>query len=395
MKRLNKLYYMLKCQLMILLIGGKIDKKQWIFSSTDNSFFNYNSKYLFLYVKKYMPDIHPYYVINNDELRRQLSEMYGKEYFIETKSLKGIRLVLKSGVWFTSAGLPVYGLGVGKKHSIINLWHGVPLKKIALMENQLGLSRYYFRWIFSNNYKYILTTSDELKGLMADSFGVCEDKIKVWGQPRNDYLFHEIDRTVCLKEIYGSLPEYEKLVLYAPTFREYGTTEIFPFSDFDLQELDEYLEKNKILIFLRMHISEENVNVLLSKRILCMNADVVDDVTEILNIFDMLITDYSSIYIDYLLLNRPIIFLPYDKEEYLQKRGLNFNYDEVTPGAKPESQKEFLSVFNWNHDNYAESRNKVNNLFNQIHEPCSEDICRSVCMLEEIHNEKGNNVRNI
>ena len=49
---------------------------------------------------------------------------------------------------------------------------------------------------------------------------------------------------------------------------------------------------------------------------------------DIADIFDILITDYSSIYIDYLLLDRPLIFLPYDKEQYLKGRGMNFEYDK-------------------------------------------------------------------
>ena len=63
--------------------------------------------------------------------------------------------------------------------------------------------------------------------------------------------------------------------------------------------------------------------------------------TGVLGIFDLLVTDYSSIYIDYLLTEKPIVFLPYDKEQYLEGRGMNFGYDEVTPGPKPETMRSF------------------------------------------------------
>ena len=97
--------------------------------------------------------------------------------------------------------------------------------------------------------------------------------------------------------------------------------------------------------------------------------------------FDLLITDYSSIYIDYLLLERPILFLPYDREAYLKTRGFNFDYDEVTPGPKPKSYAEFLNSIEgllYNEMNYVENRKKIERKFNKIQEPCSEYICRMV-----------------
>lgn len=113
------------------------DMYTWIFSSVDNCYYNYNSRYLFEYVKEHLPQITPIFVINEEGLRRELSKKYGEQYFIETESKEGIRRVLEAGVWFTSAGLPVYGPRLGRNRLIINLWHGVPLKKIALMDPNL------------------------------------------------------------------------------------------------------------------------------------------------------------------------------------------------------------------------------------------------------------------
>lgn len=121
----------------------------WIFSSVDNKKFNYNSKYLFEYVRDNLSSVHPKYVINDERERKLLAAQYGEEYFIESETVEGIKTVLSGGVWFTSAGLPLYGPGLKKNRRIINLWHGVPLKKIALMENQSSaLQKLYFKWIF-------------------------------------------------------------------------------------------------------------------------------------------------------------------------------------------------------------------------------------------------------
>ena len=356
------------------------DSHIWLFSSTDNSHYNYNSRYLFEYVKENLPEITPLFVINDPELRNSLSSKYGKQYFIETESIQGIRQALSAGVWFTSAGLPAYGTGLHKKRLIINLWHGVPLKKIALLDPNLKkAARIYFKKIFSENYTCILTTSHELIPLMARSFAVSEDKIKVWGQPRNDGLFQRNDCREILGQLFPDLPEYTKTVLYAPTFRDYGQVQLFPFKDFDQKQLEAFLEEKNMLLFIRTHVAEQgSAAPYLGKRIRFLGNEQAEDVTGILNIFDCLITDYSSIYIDYLLTDKPMIFLPYDRQQYLDGRGMNFDYDDVTPGPKPETFNDFLDALSPKEDFWKSERTRVNRLFNEIQHPCAADICNKV-----------------
>lgn len=356
------------------------DSHIWLFSSTDNSHYNYNSRYLFEYVKENLPEITPLFVINDPELRNSLSSKYGKQYFIETESIQGIRQALSAGVWFTSAGLPAYGTGLHKKRLIINLWHGVPLKKIALLDPNLKkAARIYFKKIFSENYTCILTTSHELIPLMARSFAVSEDKIKVWGQPRNDGLFQKNDCREILGQLFPDLPEYTKTVLYAPTFRDYGQVQLFPFKDFDQKQLEAFLDEKNMLLFIRTHVAEQgSAAPYLGKRIRFLGNEQAEDVTGILNIFDCLITDYSSIYIDYLLTDKPMIFLPYDRQQYLDGRGMNFDYDDVTPGPKPETFNDFLDALSPKEDFWKSERRRVNRLFNEIQHPCAADICNKV-----------------
>ncbi len=356
------------------------DSHIWLFSSTDNSHYNYNSRYLFEYVKENLPEITPLFVINDPELRNSLSSKYGKQYFIETESIQGIRQALSAGVWFTSAGLPAYGTGLHKKRLIINLWHGVPLKKIALLDPNLKkAARIYFKKIFSENYTCILTTSHELIPLMARSFAVSEDKIKVWGQPRNDGLFQKNDCREILGQLFPDLPEYTKTVLYAPTFRDYGQVQLFPFKDFDQKQLEAFLDEKNMLLFIRTHVAEQgSAAPYLGKRIRFLGNEQAEDVTGILNIFDCLITDYSSIYIDYLLTDKPMIFLPYDRQQYLDGRGMNFDYDDVTPGPKPETFNDFLDALSPKEDFWKSERTRVNRLFNEIQHPCAADICNKI-----------------
>lgn len=382
---MGKIKNLCMTQLVRMKKTKKPDMYTWVFSSVDNCYYNYNSKYLFEYVKEHLPQITPLFVINEENLRRELSEQYGEAYFIDTESKEGIRRVLEAGVWFTSAGLPVYGTGLGKNRLIVNLWHGVPLKKIALMDPNLKkAARIYFKKIFSENYTWILTTSRELVPVMAKSFQVSEDRLRVWGQPRNDCIFDPPDRKQILEGIYSDLPEYKKVVLYAPTFRDYGNTRLFPFEDFDKKVFEDFLEQEKILLLLRLHIKEAAAaDAYVSSRIRRFGSEEAGDVTGMLGMFDLLITDYSSIYIDYLLTDKPLMFLPYDRERYLDGRGMNFDYDEVTPGPKPETMKEFMmeiKEFMNGEDSWKKERDRVNLKFNQVKEPCSSNICKQVLL---------------
>ena len=393
-KELSKYINLLKTLYLKHRANKKLDYNSWIFSSVDNNYFNYNSKYLFEYILEHEKQIKPYFVINDDAERERLNKQYGAEYFIETKTNEGILKVLNAGVWFTSAGLPVYGTNLKKDRLIINLWHGVPLKKIALMENHVSfLSRLYFKYLFSHNYTHVLTTSTKLIEIMKKSFAIEEQIIKVWGQPRNDVIFKKQDRDQYLERILGKLPQYDTVMLYAPTYREESETQLFPFEGFSQHTFEQYLEENKILCLIRTHISERGLNrVQPSSYIRIVNADIVEDATEILNLVDLLITDYSSIYIDYLLTERPVLFLPYDKEAYFQNRGFNFEYDEVTPGPKPDTYDEFCKEITrllTDKQYYLKERKECNDLFNEIKSPCSEHIC--TCVKQSI--EKGRNKR--
>lgn len=102
---MSKIKSLVLAEFLKHLADKKTDPHIWIFSSTDNRHYNYNSRYLFEYVKDNLPEITPRFVINDPNLRAELSAEYGSQYFIETESASGIRYVLNAGVWFTSAGL--------------------------------------------------------------------------------------------------------------------------------------------------------------------------------------------------------------------------------------------------------------------------------------------------
>ena len=382
---MRKLSYLFKCiiiQFMNLFI--KTDKNFWLFSSSFNTQFNYNSRYLFEYMLKNNSNIKCRFVINDRVKRDELTSIYG-DFFIETNSLSGMLEALKAGIWFTSAGLPVYILSSKKNRDVVNLWHGVPLKKIGLLENNFNkLKRTYFRRVFSNNYSIIITTSEKLVDLMARSFGVPAEKIKVLGQPRNDLLTQTINEA-WVKNNIPNIQESNKLLLYAPTYREFKKTKLFPFRDFNIKSLNEFLEEEKIIIFIRLHQSEVDVSLFeelqKSNRIKFINEDIVEDIMGILNLFDLLITDYSSIYIDHLIIEKPQLFIPYDLEEYIEKRGLNFDYNKYTPGPKVREFEDFKGEIKYllnDAEYYKNERISLNNYFNKVRSNSCEKIVKYV-----------------
>lgn len=379
---MEKIFLCLKYSIIQLLsLFVKPNKNYWLFSSSYNNNYNYNSKYLFEYVIKSNTKIKCKFIINDDQKRKKLIEKYGK-HFIETISFRGMIEALRAGVWFTSAGLPIYIPYSKKNRYIVNLWHGVPLKKIGLKENNFSLLRkLYFKLFFSHNYSIITTSSHYMVDTMADSFGVGKEKVKVLGQPRNDLLGKYIDRDCYLNEHFKELPIYKEILLYAPTYREFNKTQLFPFHDFDKKKLDEFLEQEKIIIFIRMHQSEINEEIYDelkgNNRIRFINNDIVEDVMEVLSIFDLLLTDYSSIYIDHLILEKPQLFIPYDLDEYINLRGLNFEYNRHTPGPKVKSFNELtneISKLLSQETYYKDKRDRLNNYFNQVQNNNCENI---------------------
>ncbi|MFR3184798.1 MAG: CDP-glycerol glycerophosphotransferase family protein [Ruminococcus sp.] len=378
---------LMKTMFARLTFRGEPSPECWVFSSVHNRTFNYNSSYLFLYVKEHCPEIHPYYVMNDDKKREELGEKYGKEYFLDGKTMVGIRTILSCKVWFTSTAPPLYGVGFRKKYVILNLWHGIPLKKIGMEQKNLSwFTRKYYKYFFADNYEGVVTTSSHLVHIMSRSFLVEPERIKVWGQPRNDVLFSSNSEGKGLEEVFsGELPPYEKVVLYAPTFRDHEPTQLFPFQDMDRERLCQWLEEKKIFLCIRLHLYDQTGYQWIQEldrtgsRIRFLNEDRTVDIMEALKEFDLLITDYSSIYMDYLLTGKPVLFLPYDQEAYLKERGMNFPYDQVTPGPKPKTFQEFLNSMEdllYNHDGYVRQRESVNNFLNEIQRPCCADICK-------------------
>jgi CDP-glycerol glycerophosphotransferase (TagB/SpsB family) len=148
---------------------------------------------------------------------------------------------------------------------------------------------------------------------------------------------------------------------------------------------NEFLKNNNLLFVLKLHPFEEKY--WLSQDIFKeLNGNIVIlktghltgqliSIYEVLKDFDILITDYSSIYFDFLLLNKPIIFLPLDLEQYTKTRGFSLEpYDFWAPGPKATTIEELIDEIQKciaDPTYYEKERKTINNLINQFQDGCS------------------------
>lgn len=160
------------------------------------------------------------------------------------------------------------------------------------------------------------------------------------GLPRTDCLFDESEiekQTTAIKNKYHI--EGKKILLYSPTWRNYDISEYTTKLYQELESLNNYLASNDWVMIYRPHyisgvLDEEKLQQY--SNILVITSAMEPDVQAFLMAADALMTDYSSIYLDYLILNRPILFFGFDHSYYADFRGLEIDYsNEIeTPGIK-------------------------------------------------------------
>jgi len=160
------------------------------------------------------------------------------------------------------------------------------------------------------------------------------------GLPRNDMLFDEEYISACRNKFdlkYNT--KGKKILLFCPTWRGYEIDKEFPITEVDWIKFDKFMGKNNWKMIYRPHYLERLLDDKIfanMKNIITIDFNEEMSTQSVLAVTDMVLTDYSSIYVDYLVLNRPICFLPYDAAQYDKERGLaiDFNKDIDTPGPK-------------------------------------------------------------
>lgn len=332
------------------------DKNLIVFSGQDGQKFSDNSKYLFQkFVEHYSDEFQVVWITCNRSLVTTINLNQSRNCrAIYQYSLTGILTLLRAKVVFyvTRGGGDIPLVTFSRRTVTIQLWHGIPIKRIGSAQkggDNWRVSLAIFLKASENTYWICSSAID--RNATALCVGLPIDRVIITGYPRNDYLIEQ--KRSPTSELLIHFPFLQKkIILYAPTWREKNKVQFFPFDDFSFEEVNEFLEANDAYLLLRGHwvddIYARNRRIeyksLTGNRVVTVTHDMLEDVQELLPYVDILISDYSGIWVDFLLLDRPLIFVPYDLEDYENERGLLYNYYKITPGPKISTNKDFIEA---------------------------------------------------
>ena len=263
----------------------------------------------------------------------------------------------------------------------VNVWHGVGLKR-SWYRNRMSFAG---KWMAAPasparslcllwdrtdlaRENYFIGTSETVDAYYPATYHVPADHVLMLGQARNDVFYRTSPEEAWLPECLRR----GKVVAYLPTHRDYGEKRGNRESvgaDIDYAGLSELLGRYGYTLVVKQHSFNAHAQAAGGGFPNIVDLSRLDhelDTQLILKHTDILITDYSSVYTDFLLLDRPMIFYCYDLEQYLQKWELNFDYDAVTPGPKAfdcRQLTEELEKLLQGRDGYEAERRRVKRIF--------------------------------
>lgn len=264
-------------------------------------------------------------------------------------------------------------------------WHGIPLKKMALMSNNTSYKsdcRNIKSWQKAD---YISSSSSLYETLMTSCISVKASKYVRTGFPRIDALYNpEVTKADVLKQYFNVTDVTAKIGVYMPTFRyeleddsimdKISRGNFFAFDYFDLSKLEQVLQKKNKYLIVKLHPYEmkkidekcknyDHIYFLKDIDLFKFNYDMYD----LLGNTDFLITDFSSVYFDYLHLDKPIYFVTNFLKEYEKTRGLLMGpYADIVPGAKINTFVELLDILENDTDTFAAARHQWLNMTYEI-----------------------------
>ena len=288
-------------------------------------------------------------------------------------SRRSIRIFLRAKTILMTNSLGDMGnLRPSRRKNVIHLWHGQGPKADGyaskkFTKEMLADSEHW------HGYTTAFLTCSRLDSYMrAFAHSLHATQILPLGYPRCDYLFEKDKWERMVPRLYEDLPDYKHVVLYATTWRTYGPVKFFPFSEYTPENLEEWCKENQILLLVRSHEGDAG-KATESLHVRNLTFELQPEVAEILPEVDLLVNDYSSIQSDFMLLDRPMVFVPYDMEEFLKRQNFCYpDYDFWCPGEKVYSFTEFKNAIEkalGGDDQHAEQRRLVNSQINEYQTP--------------------------
>ncbi|HGN2347177.1 TPA: CDP-glycerol glycerophosphotransferase family protein [Proteus mirabilis] len=331
-----------------------------------------NSRYLFEYaINNYCTKNYQFKWLYLDDCNLPTDKTY-RDNCISLKSTLGLYYFFSAKIAFVSYNSTDFGwLATGPKTKLIQLWHGIPLKNIFLSQKKISYLQKLLEIYEIKKYDHFIVSSSVEKNLIASMSKSYLKNIDILGYPRNDIL----------KLQNRNKKSNIRKILFAPTFRENGNI----FSMIPIDEWKLFFNRIRTLnikLYIRAHKRDFlNKKLLIEENetnIIFVDSFSYPDVQELMICSDILISDYSGIIADYLLLDKPIIRFIFDEEAYNLSRGVTFHSSELSCGYITRDLHEVYSIIM----NLKESDDKKNidllkyhkNLFHKNLNPCSQEI---------------------
>jgi len=344
----------------------KRDANLWILGSRSGNGFNDNPKYLFLYLAQ-KTDQRAIWITRKSQICKMLREKKYESY--TAWSPKGIYLSIKAKYHV----IAVHDKDINpytSTHAIkLNPWHGFPitaffshrlkdkskLRKFVI-ENSLG---HFLNmictpgfWIYEKMHQ--LSISKLFFDTWHEELSLTPERTIKANYPRNDILidYNYLKDIAIDKELLNVTEMIEekkknntKIICYMPTWRQTSSDRYFYciYDEKELFELDNFLKSVNAMLVVKAHPLVTNIFELFEKCKNIVGLSPFIDCYPVLAKSDILITDFSSIYHDYLWRNKPLIFYPYDRKLYEKDYTFIYNYDKITPGPKVNSLAELIT----------------------------------------------------
>ncbi len=355
--------------LPVYLIIGCLprDKNLWLFTSRPAQY-NDNSRLFFEWVNQNHPEIQAVWVSDSEDIIRRIRNEKRKAF--RKGSLSANYMFLRAGKVFTSyRGNKPYSRFLMNGTDWYELWHGMPLKQIenSIIEWKQKVSPSAkskaeefivrasgkgFRWRDHNVPKphRTITNSPFFIPILMDAFGLSVEDVMQTGSPRCDALFFN-RREPLIEDLRARFSDC-KVILYMPTFRTMGMHDkIFDqFVEkygFNQAELEKALERNNCVLLYKAHFIDFNRKEKQRgaySRFLEISDDDYDELYNFVGQVDVLVTDYSSIYFDFVATKKPVILCPFDYDDYTKySRPHYFGYENIE-GVKAMDWHEFIRI---------------------------------------------------
>lgn len=298
--------------------------------------FSSHAKALYLYMnKRYKDEMNLVWIVNTDEIYKNLKKNNIKVIKRGTKEFENY--ITKTDVFFTTHGnLIDYK---NESNIYIDLWHGVGVKPAGYLINNLEEDDILWTNNFRNKVDFMIVPTDFWRIIFSSIFQIEPRRILPLGYPKFDIQIKSNGRANLSKILNDNVNKFKKIIYYMPTHskregRESETdidyNKIFNLEDESEKDLKELLERNNILLCIKRHPSDvDNYKKIETNNIKNINNQMLEkhnlDVDQILNAADIMISDYSSLAIEFLYQKKQVIFINNNLNTFIDKRGIFFN----------------------------------------------------------------------